>query len=68
MQSGRIELPTETYLIVPDSLESEYNEVIRESETKQLHRIYKSKLLTETLNFENVVKGTSSFLQSYNVT
>ena len=57
MQSGRIELPTETYLIVPDSLETEDHGVFQESEPKQLHRIYKSKLLTETLNFENVVKG-----------
>ncbi len=65
IQSGRIELPTETYLIVPDSLETEDLGVIQDSETKQLHRIYKSKLLTENLNFENVVKGSDYYLEIF---
>jgi hypothetical protein len=63
LQSGRVEVATETYLIVPDFSESEENSEIfilgsaGPGPKQKLHRVYKSKLLTETLNFENVVKG-----------
>ena len=69
-QSGRIELASETYLIVPDQTSEDFgtygddieNKIyLRDSakkmSTSNLFRIYKSKLLTKDLNFENVVKG-----------
>jgi hypothetical protein len=49
-------LPTETYLIVPDSSDES-----DKSDESKLYRIYKSKLLTETLNFENVERGIYFF-------
>ena len=53
-QSGRIELPSETLLIVPD----DQDDVGADDFHPRPHRVYKSKLLSEDLIFENVLKGS----------
>lgn len=55
-QSGRIELATETLLIVPDNSGPSRS-------ADKLYRVYKSKLLTDIRIFENVVKGPNCFIQ-----